>query len=113
MHHSKLKAAVKKYSPLNDEGQTEEEIRAAMDADGYSVDEANQIYDAIVASDGSAPEKKPKAPGAEKAKAGHEVILQFRDKHDQKIYNTGDDYRPRDDDRAADLIKRGIIKKKG
>lgn len=47
-----------------------------------------------------------------KKRSKHSVVLQFRDKHDQNIYNPGDDYSPRDENRAAELIKKGVIKKK-
>lgn len=109
MHQGKLKAAVKKYQPLVAEDKTEEEIKEALAADdkGYSEDEITEILSAILTPDTGDDGKEEE----EENKAGYKVALMFRDKHSQQVYSPGDDYTPRNENRAAELIKKGVIKK--
>jgi hypothetical protein len=96
-----LKAAVKAYGSLHSDGQAEAEVKDALAADekGYSVEQIDQIYDAITAE----PEPEPEAKG-------HVVLTQFRDKNNwEKLYEVGEDVSHLDDERKADLVNRGLI----
>jgi len=61
MHHLAKKAAIAKYGPLQSEGKTEAEIKAAIAADekGYSPEEAEEIFTAIAGNEPAAKEAAP------------------------------------------------------
>ncbi|MEO6610742.1 MAG: hypothetical protein ABIT05_01375 [Chitinophagaceae bacterium] len=109
LHHSTLKAAKNKYGPLLSEGKTETEIKEAIAADEKGYDEAGvaEIFAAIVDSD-----SEDQSNGGDDASKVHTVVYQFRDKADQKIYNSGDEYTSGDPKRISHLVKAGVIKEK-
>jgi hypothetical protein len=112
MHHATLKSAVKKYAPLKDEGKTEAEIIEAIASDekDFSEEDVNLIYGVInnVVESGDGADGDITQEVSERPK--YTVVLSFRCKHDQQIYNPGEEYKPRDKSRAAELVKKGIIK---
>ena len=97
-----LKAAVAKYGSLHTDGKTEEEVKAALTADdkGYSVDQVDEIYDAIV----FVPEVKE--PSAYKVVEGKS----FRDKEDfNKEYTDESDISHLSQDRIDHLVTIGYV----
>ncbi|MBC7948660.1 MAG: hypothetical protein H7Y42_12305 [Chitinophagaceae bacterium] len=107
LHHSTLKAAIKRYAPLHSEGKTPEEVKAEISKDEKEFDEdaVNEIYGSIVADSGDSENEQ------EKKKPTHSVVFQFRDKIDQKIYNTGENVDHFSKGRLAELLEKGLLKK--
>lgn len=97
-----LKAAVKNYGSLYTEGKTEEEVKAALLADekGYSEEQVDLIYEAIV---------NPEAPKEAKSYKVSEG-MSFRDKDDfSKEYNDESDISSFDKDRIDHLVSIGYV----
>jgi hypothetical protein len=121
LHHQTLKAAVNKYGPLHDSGQSEQEIRNAIKSDekGFDKDEVEEIYAAIVdperKEDADAPEAedgKSTKKGAGK-KAVYKVKTPFKDINDfAKQWNEGDDVSHFEQERLKNLEDLGYIEKK-
>lgn len=95
-----LKAAVKAYGSLHSDGKTEAELKEALLADekGYSAEQVDSIYDAIVAP--------PAGSGKFKVVEGKS----FRDKDDfSKEYNDESDISHLSQDRIDHLISIGYV----
>ena len=98
-----LKAAVKFYGSLHSDGKTEAEVKDALLADekGYTTDQVDSIYDAIV----FAPEVNPS--GAYKVVEGKS----FRDRDNFNIeYNEDSDISHLSQERIDHLLSIGYIK---
>ena len=97
-----LKAAVKAYGSLHTDGKTDAEVKEALAADekGYSVEQIDAIYDAIV----FVPEVKE--PSEYKVVAGKS----FRDKDDfSKEYTDESDISHFSKDRIEHLVTIGYV----
>ncbi|NII81743.1 MULTISPECIES: hypothetical protein [unclassified Pedobacter] len=97
-----LKAAVAKYGSLHSDGKTEAEVKAevAKDEKGYSADQVDAIYDAII----FVPEETE--PATYKVVEGKS----FRDKDDfSKEYDHESDISHLSQDRIDHLLSIGYI----
>jgi len=97
-----LKAAVKAYGPLHSDGKTEAELKEALSADekGYSAEQVDAIYDAIVFVQ------------EEKEAATYKVVegKSFRDKDDfSKEYNSDSDISHFGQERIDHLLSIGYV----
>lgn len=95
-----LKAAVAKYGSLHSDGKTDAEVKTALKADekGYTDDQIDSIYDAIIAP--------PAKPSSYKVAEGKS----FRDKDDfSKEYTEKSDISHLSQDRIDHLVSIGYV----
>lgn len=101
-----LKAAVKAYGSLHSDGKAEAEVKEALLADekGYSTEQVDSIYDAIVNPEPTAPKvEDPKSYVVAKGKS-------FRDKDNfAKEYSAGESLDGFSQDRIDHLLSIGYI----
>jgi hypothetical protein len=128
MHHQTLKSAVKQYSTLHIEGQSEEDVKKAIAADEKGFDEVDvdEIYAAILKADaadaadaagdngdagdkGDAGDNAPVVNKSTKGKS-HIVKQPFRDiKNFDKIHSVGSNVSHFDAKRLEGLVKNGLV----
>ncbi len=92
----KLKSAFTKFSPLHEEGKTEQEIKAEISKE-YDAEATDEIYYAIAS--------------AEK-ESYYTVSKEFRDLNDyNNILKPGDDVTHFDQERLDRLVELGLVEK--
>jgi hypothetical protein len=93
---AKLAAAVKKFSPLHEDGKTEEEVKAEI-AKENDAEATDAIYYAIAAAD---------------KQNYYIVISDFRDINNfDKAYAAGDDVSHFEQSRLDKLVELGLVEK--
>jgi hypothetical protein len=113
LHHQTLKSAVSKYLPLKTEGKTEEEIRTAIASDekGFTDENINEIYDAIINNTDNESLNQGDKPPASKKKKKYVVVTPFRDINDFSIeHREGKDVSHFDKGRLTKLVENGHVK---
>lgn len=133
LHHSTLKYAVGKYSTLQSEGKSEQDIKAAIAGDEKAFDKeaVEEIYAAIVKGASTDPEGEgeqsdPKAKDPDtgtdpntgasqdnsQKEAKYKVIHRFADIKDFSTqYEVGEDVSHFDSDRLEMLVNKKLVKK--
>lgn len=117
IHHKTLASAVEKYSPLHQEGQSEDEVKAAIaeDPKEFDTDAINDIYKAIVGGPEKDPEpskpQKEEKP-SDKKKAGRYIVaVAFRDINDfTRVHPVDADVSHFDAGRLEHLVNTGVVK---